>query len=78
MTAYVAAANGDRVCWACDFTLPTMLIIGSEADGASETAFRLADHRLSIPMPGKMESLNAAVAAGVLIFEVVRQRIHQE
>jgi RNA methyltransferase, TrmH family len=74
MSACVAAANGDMVCWQNDFTRPTMLIIGSEADGASESAFRLADHRLSIPMPGKMESLNAAVAAGILIFEVVRQR----
>lgn len=74
MSAYVAAANGDRVCWNCDFTRPSMLIIGSEADGASLRAFQLADHRLSIPMPGNMESLNAAVAAGVLIFEVVRQR----
>jgi len=75
MSAYVAAANGDMVCWQSDFTRPTMLIIGSEADGASESAFRLADHQLSIPMPGKMESLNAAVAAGILIFEVVRQRV---
>jgi TrmH family RNA methyltransferase len=74
MSAYVAAANGDMVCWQCNFTHPVMLIIGSEADGATEAAFRLADHRLSIPMPGKMESLNAAVAAGILIFEVVRQR----
>jgi TrmH family RNA methyltransferase len=74
MSAYVAAANGDVVCWQSDFSRPVMLIIGSEADGATESAFQLADHRLSIPMPGNMESLNAAVAAGILIFEVVRQR----
>lgn len=74
MSAWVAAANGDMACWQSDFTSPVMLIIGSEADGATEAAFQLADHRLSIPMPGKMESLNAAVAAGILIFEVVRQR----
>ncbi len=74
LSAYVAVADGEMLCWQSDFTQPTMLIIGSEADGATEAAFKLADYRLSIPMPGKMESLNAAVAAGILIFEVVRQR----
>ncbi len=74
LTAYVSTADGQKSCWDCDFTLPTLLIIGSEADGASEKAFQLADHRVSIPMPGNFESLNAAVAAGILLFEVVRQR----
>ncbi len=74
MLAYVAAANSDLICWKSDFSRPTIIIIGSEADGATETAFKFADYRLSIPMPGNMESLNAAVAAGILIFEVVRQR----
>ena len=74
MSSYVAAANGDMLCWQSDFTKPVILIIGSEADGATEAAYKFADYRLSIPMPGKMESLNAAVAAGILIFEVVRQR----
>jgi RNA methyltransferase, TrmH family len=72
--AYVAAADADLHYWDCDFLKPTLLIIGNEADGASESAFAFADHRVSIPMPGKFESLNAAVAAGILIFEVVRQR----
>jgi len=74
ITAYVATANGELLCWQGDFTRPTMIIIGSEADGATESAYKVADYRLSIPMPGKMESLNAGVAAGILIFEVVRQR----
>ncbi len=71
---YVAAANGAISCWDCDFTRPTLLIVGGEADGASDTAFQLADYKVAIPMPGDFESLNAAVAAGILIFEVVRQR----
>lgn len=71
---YVATADANLSCWDCDFSGSTFLIVGGEADGASETAFRFADKKVSIPMPGKFESLNAAVAAGVLIFEVVRQR----
>jgi RNA methyltransferase, TrmH family len=73
-SAYVAAANAESIYWDCDFNHPTILIIGNEADGASENAFKLADQRVSIPMPGNFESLNAAVAAGILIFEVARQR----
>ncbi|MBT3322601.1 MAG: RNA methyltransferase [Anaerolineae bacterium] len=50
------------------------LIIGGEAEGASESARELAQTSIHIPMPGEMESLNAAVAGVILIFEVVRQR----
>lgn len=74
LSAYVAAMGGQKTFWQCDFTHPTLLIIGNEAEGATEKAFEYSDYRISIPMPGKFESLNAAVAAGVLMFEVVRQR----
>ena len=57
-----------------DFQSPLMLIIGSEASGASPSARTLATQSVFIPMPGKAESLNAAVAAGVLLFEIIRQR----
>lgn len=70
----VAVVGAEKVYWTCDFTLPTILIIGSEADGASVEACHFADQQIAIPMPGDFESLNAAVAAGILIFEVIRQR----
>jgi TrmH family RNA methyltransferase len=57
-----------------DFVSPLALIVGGEAEGAGVEAQALADQRVFIPMPGGSESLNAAVAAGVLLFEVVRQR----
>jgi TrmH family RNA methyltransferase len=57
-----------------DWRQPSALIIGSEAEGPSEAARRFTDRRVHIPMPGPAESLNAAVAAGVLLFEVARQR----
>ncbi|MBL8099621.1 MAG: RNA methyltransferase [Anaerolineales bacterium] len=61
-------------CWETDLKKPTALIIGSEADGASESARKLANGKISIPMSGDIESLNAGVAGSVLMFEVLRQR----
>lgn len=63
-------AEYDKVDW----TRPAALIVGGEAEGASPEAEALAPHRVRIPMPGGGESLNAAVAAGVLMYEVLRQR----
>ncbi len=60
----------DRVDWRAPFAL----IIGSEAEGPSDAARRFTPKRVHIPMPGRAESLNAAVAAGVLLFEAARQR----
>ena len=63
-----------RPAWQTDLRSPVALVIGSEAEGVSAAARQAADDRIHIPMPGKSESLNAAIAAGILIFEVVRQR----
>ena len=71
---YVAESSQGTPCWQLDLTRPTALVIGGEAEGAGAEAQALADGYVTIPMPGTSESLNAAVAAGILIFEVVRQR----
>jgi TrmH family RNA methyltransferase len=73
LRVFLADMNG-LSCWETDFCGPLALIVGSEAEGASEPARRLANASVSIPMPGEAESLNAGVAGSVLIFEVVRQR----
>lgn len=70
----IADMNGQS-CWETDLTKPTALIIGSEADGASKSARKLANGKISIPMSGDVESLNAGVAGSVLMFEALRQRI---
>jgi len=57
-----------------DWRRPTALIIGSEAQGAGSEAQALASIRVTIPMAPMVESLNAAIAAGVLLFEAHRQR----
>ena len=74
LEVFLADMNG-KFCWEADLRQPLALIVGGEADGASEPARRLAMVSLRIPMPGKTESLNAGVAGSVLMFEVVRQRI---
>lgn len=61
-------------CWEADFRRPVALVIGGEAEGASEQARKAANRTVRIPMQGKAESLNAAVAGSILMFEVVRQR----
>jgi len=74
MSVYLSDAEGEKSCWEADFTRPTALVIGGEADGASAQARSLATEMICIPMPGKMESLNAGAAGAVLMYEVVRQR----
>lgn len=70
----LADVHQGRSCWQTDLRQPTALLIGSEAEGASPAAHQLADALIHIPMPGGFESLNASVAAAILLFEVVRQR----
>lgn len=70
----LAEAKGDKVYYGVDWTKPSALIVGSEAGGASQEAERLATERIVIPMQGKAESLNVAVAASVILFEAARQR----
>jgi RNA methyltransferase, TrmH family len=70
---YLADMDGQS-CWETDLRPPLALIIGGEAEGASEAARKLVTQKISIPMSGDIESLNAGVAGSVLMFEVVRQR----
>lgn len=71
---YVADADGDLSPWTADLTGDAVLVIGNEGAGPSETARGLAHGVISIPMPGPTESLNAGVAASLLIYEAMRQR----
>src|SRR5258706_11138310 len=70
---YFADMDG-KLCWETDLRKPLALIVGGEAEGASEEARKLATQKICIPMAGNVESLNAGVAGAVLMFEVVRQR----
>jgi TrmH family RNA methyltransferase len=74
LTVYLAEMAGDVVYTEASLKRACALLLGGEANGASQSARDLAEQTISIPMPGKMESLNAAVAGAVLLFEAVRQR----
>ena len=74
MSYYLATSDNGKAYWKPDFNKPTAIIIGSEADGASIWAHQIANEYLTIPISQNTESLNAAIAAGIILFEVVRQR----
>ena len=58
-----------------DYNGPTAIIMGSEEDGVSEAYLKLSDGKVKIPMSGTVDSLNVAVAAGIVLGEVTRQRV---
>jgi TrmH family RNA methyltransferase len=74
LTVYLAAVGAGTAYTQVDWRVACALVVGGEAEGASPPAEKLASQRVHIPMPGGSESLNAAVAAGILLFEAVRQR----
>lgn len=61
--------------FAADYTQPVAIIMGSEETGISEEYLKLCDENVKIPMVGEVQSLNVAVAAGIIVFEVLRQRM---
>lgn len=70
----VADGGGDRVHTAVDLKKPMLLVVGAEAAGVPPELASAADARVRIPLCEPVDSLNVAVAAGVLLFEAVRQR----
>ena len=62
-------------CYDLDLTAPTWFILGNEGKGISDAIAPYLNTKVIIPMPGKAESLNVAMAATVLLFEAVRQRM---
>jgi TrmH family RNA methyltransferase len=71
---WLAAAHSEQSYTQVDWTPPLGLVIGNEAHGATSQALALSTGQVSIPMAHAVESLNAAMAAGILLFEIARQR----
>jgi len=74
LPVFLAESEGGIALWDADMVQPCALLIGGEAFGASPAGQGIATQRITIPMQGRAESLNAAIAAGILIAEVLRQR----
>jgi len=72
---FVCADMGGQLMYDLDLTGPVGLVIGNEGNGVSELVRKSCDLTASIPMKGEIDSLNASVAAGVLAYEIVRQRM---
>jgi len=66
--------SGTRMLYDTDLTVPLALVIGNEGEGLKDLTRKTCDFLMEIPMQGKTASLNASVAGGIAMFEVLRQR----
>jgi TrmH family RNA methyltransferase len=74
ITTFAAALTAKKFYHESDFCIPAAIVVGTEADGLSETWLKGADEQIKIPMGGKVDSLNVSTSAAILIFEALRQR----
>ena len=77
LSIFLTDSNSLKTCWEANLSKPLCIVIGSEVEGVSANLREIGDETISIPMGSLMESFNAAVAAGILIYEINRQRINK-
>lgn len=68
------STDAEQDFYTFDFTAGTAIVVGSEAHGISGEIRQCIERWVSVPMPGKADSLNAAIASGVILYEAFRQR----
>jgi TrmH family RNA methyltransferase len=78
LRVFATVPHGGTPLTSCDLTGPAVVLLGAEGTGLSAAAIGAADQRLTIPMCGPPESLNVAVAAGVILYEASRQRVRMQ
>jgi 23S rRNA (guanosine2251-2'-O)-methyltransferase len=69
-----AEAGGDTEFWDADFVRPTVLVLGGEDKGVRKLVKEHSDYTVSLPLMGRISSLNVSVAAGIMLYEALRQR----
>lgn len=74
ITIIGAEAGEHPAIWHIDLTIPLAIVIGSEGRGLRRTVREACDMEISLPMRGRINSVNASVAAGIFLFEILRQR----
>ncbi|MCG2709770.1 MAG: 23S rRNA (guanosine(2251)-2'-O)-methyltransferase RlmB [Desulfobacteraceae bacterium] len=77
ITIIGAESGSGNMPWDVDFSVPAGIVIGSEGRGLRKTVYEKCDFVVSIPMRGRVNSLNVSVASAVLMFEVLRQRVRK-
>ena len=70
-----ATEKTDHLIYDVDMKGPCAIVMGSEGKGVSKTMLDMADEKAAIPLKGEISSLNVSVAASVILFEAVRQRL---
>lgn len=75
ISIFSTSLEGDKFIQNVNFNQPSLLIIGNESKGVSQYLEVLADSLIKIPMVGEAESLNAAIASSIIMYEALRQRI---
>lgn len=78
ITIVGAEADADKTLWDMDLSAPLAVVVGSEGSGMRRTVRENCDMLVNIPMKGSVNSLNASVAAGIIIFEIMRQRMAEK
>ncbi len=73
---FVAETGGEDI-YSKNLTLPIAVVIGSEGKGVKQSLRTYCDGILTLPLMGKVNSLNASVACGITVFEILRQRLHK-
>lgn len=77
ITILGAEAGAGNCLWNIKLDMPVALVVGSEGKGLRKTVAEKCDMVVSLPMKGSVNSLNASVAAGILMFEILRQRMKE-
>ena len=73
---FASEMTADKNVFDCDFKEPCAVVIGSEEKGVYPALMKICDDKFKIPMKGNFESLNVSVATGIILYEVMKQRIN--
>lgn len=71
---FASEMTAQQKIYGCNFTEPCAIVLGGEEHGIYPALMKICDEKFQIPMPGKFESLNVSVAAGIILYEAARQR----
>jgi tRNA G18 (ribose-2'-O)-methylase SpoU len=74
ISVFASEMGNGKPLYETDFSGPCGLLFGAEGEGIQRNLLRLADGRFFVPMLGKIESFNVSVAAGMALYEAIRQR----